>query len=115
RRPPIRSGVSLLPRSIYIVHDARLLGEFSERLKKRIASGARVLIIADVNALSQTNEFLDTFGISSTPYRIMPDGYNSRIATISDDPDCFVDPVLLNGVNAVAFDSVFALRLEREA
>jgi hypothetical protein len=99
----------------FIVADGAVLTEFSERLKKRVADGARVLVIPDINCLSQMNAFLSSFGLAATPYRILPDASDSTVLTIPRLLECYLDRDLLDAVDSVTFTSVTAVRFERDA
>src|SRR5262249_47774647 len=85
------------------------------QLKQRVESGARVLLTADVNQMTEVNDFLSTFGLSTTSHRILASDPDSSALTIRRQSDCFVDQDLLDGVEAVVFNSVAAVAFERDA
>ena len=99
----------------FIVSDGTVLAEFSQRLKARVSDGARILVVTDVNCVAGVNAFLGSFGLATTPYRILPDSPGSTVLTIARRPECFLDRELLEGVDAVTFSWVTAVRFERGA
>lgn len=103
----------------FIVRDGPVLAEFSDRLKERVRSGARILILTHFNALSQDNAFLNDFGLAATPYCMVPGildepGWWRRLA-VPRESGGFLDDDLLQGVDTVSFSSVDAVQFERDA
>jgi hypothetical protein len=99
----------------FIVSSGFILEYATDRLHKRIADDATVIITVDVNDLAILNNFLSPYGIRTTSLKIMSDKWNPSELEFGRAQTTFVDEYLLDQVDLVRVVQPIALTFSHGA